>query len=135
MTTVLTSFLLCWHSRARSCSQRAKERRLPKYVTGCASWRWLCQNVYIVQSLRFSFISFLAIFSRALRDSTPRFVRPSVGRSVCRSVKLYFFYDFYFLSIQLLPKWSSDLKYGPCPPARDWGSRVSGLVCFVCLVV
>lgn len=28
----------------------------------------------------------------------------------------------------LLPKWSSDLKYGPCPPARDFGSRVSGLV-------
>ena len=23
---------------------------------------------------------------------------------------------------------SSDLKYGPCPPARDFGSRVSGLV-------
>ena len=28
----------------------------------------------------------------------------------------------------LLPKWSGDLKYGPCPPARDFGSRVSGLV-------
>ena len=23
---------------------------------------------------------------------------------------------------------SSDIKYGPCPPARDWDSRVSGLV-------
>ena len=30
----------------------------------------------------------------------------------------------------LLPKCSGDLKYGPCPPARDWGSRVSGLVLF-----
>ena len=28
----------------------------------------------------------------------------------------------------LLPNWSSDLKYGPCPPARDLGSRVFGLV-------
>ena len=28
----------------------------------------------------------------------------------------------------LLPKWSGDLKYGPCPPARDFGSRVSRLV-------
>ena len=33
-----------------------------------------------------------------------------------------------FLAIPLLPKCSTDLKYGPCPPARDWGSRVSGLV-------
>ena len=28
----------------------------------------------------------------------------------------------------LLPRWSTVLKYSPCPPARDWGSRVSGLV-------
>ena len=28
----------------------------------------------------------------------------------------------------LLPKCSGDLKYGPCPPTRDWGSCVSGLV-------
>ena len=32
------------------------------------------------------------------------------------------------LDLPLLPKCSSDLKYGPCPPARDLGSRVSGLV-------
>ena len=47
--------------------------------------------------------------------------------SVGRSVTFYFFYDFISLALQLLPKWSSDLKYGPCPPARDFGSRVSGL--------
>ena len=62
----------------------------------------------------------------------------SVGLSVCLSVgwsvtfyffyQFYFFYDFYFWTSLLLPKWSSDLKYGPCPPARDFGSRVSGLV-------
>ena len=40
-------------------------------------------------------------------------------------------YDFYFFTSRLLPKWSSDLKYGSCPPARDFGSRVSGLVCFI----
>ena len=35
------------------------------------------------------------------------------------------------------PKWSSDLKYGPCPPARDLGSRVSGSVffCRCCQIV
>merc|ERR1712074_99662 len=33
-----------------------------------------------------------------------------------------------FLAIPLLPKCSTDLEYGPCPPARDWGSHVSGLV-------
>ena len=68
------------------------------------------------------------IFSRVLRDSTPRFVGRSVGLSVGWSVTFYFFYEFYFWTSPLLPKWSGDLKYGPCPPARDFGSRVSGLV-------
>ena len=84
----------------------------------------------------------LHIFSRVLRDSTPRFVgpsvrwsvRPSVRRSVGPSVgpsvrhTLLFFGFLRFLALLLLPKWSGDLNYGPCPPARDWGSRVSGLV-------
>ena len=43
---------------------------------------------------------------------------------------LFFFYDFISLTSLLLPKWSGNLKYGPCPPARDFGSRVSGLVFF-----
>ena len=62
-----------------------------------------------------------------LRDSTPRFVGPSVRRSVGPS---HFTFSAFmgFLAIPLLPKYSTDLKYGPCPPARDWGSRVSGLV-------
>ena len=54
----------------------------------------------------------------------------SVGWLVGWSVTLYFFYDFISLTSLLLPKWSGDLKYGPCPPARDFGSRVSGLVYF-----
>ena len=54
----------------------------------------------------------------------------SVGRLIGRSVTLYFFYDFISLTSLLLPKWSGDLKYGPCPPARDFGSRVSGFVSF-----
>ena len=33
-----------------------------------------------------------------------------------------------FLAIPPLPNCSTDPKYGPCPPARDWGSRVSGHV-------
>ena len=52
----------------------------------------------------------------------------SVGRSVGWSVTLYFLNDFITLTSLLLPKWSGDLKYGPCPPTRDFGSRVSGLV-------
>ena len=48
---------------------------------------------------------------------------PLVGRSVVWSVTFYF-----FMTSLLLPKWFSDLKYGPYPPARNFGSRVSGLV-------
>ena len=65
----------------------------------------------------FSFYVFLfPFFSRVLRDSTPRFVRPSVGRSV--GPHFTFFIRFTFLTSPLLPKWPSDLKYGPCPPTR-----------------
>ena len=71
------------------------------------------------------------LFSRVLPDSTPGLVCWSVGQLVGLSVTSYFFYDFYFLSSLLLPKWSSDLKYDPCPPARDLGSRLSGLVPFL----
>ena len=35
---------------------------------------------------------------------------------------------FFYSLTSLLPKCSSDLKYSPCPPVRDLGSRVSGLV-------
>ena len=46
----------------------------------------------------------------------------SVRRSGRRTVTLHFFFWFLrSLASLLLPKWSSDLKYGPCPPARDWG--------------
>ena len=61
-------------------------------------------------------------------------VRPSVGPSVRRSVRpshFTFFGFLGFLAWLLLPKWSGNLNYGPCPPARDWGSRVSGLVLFL----
>ena len=52
-------------------------------------------------------------------------VRPSVGPSVRHTTFLALMG---FLTLLLLPKCSVDLNYGPCPPARDWGSRVSGLV-------
>ena len=55
----------------------------------------------------------------------------SKPRLVCLS-HFYFFNDFYSLILLLLPKGSSDLKYGPCPPARDFGSRVSSLVLYLC---
>ena len=50
-------------------------------------------------------------------------VRLSVGPS-----HFTFFGFLQSMASLLLPKWSSDRKYSPCPPARDWGSRVSGLV-------
>ena len=46
-------------------------------------------------------------FSCVLRDSIPRFVRPSVGRSVSRS-PFYFFYSFY--SFQVILSQLSDFK-------------------------
>ena len=67
----------------------------------------------------------LSIFSRVHATLHPAL---SVGRSIGLLVTLYFFYDFIYLTSLLLPKWSGDLKYGPCPPAPDFGSRVSGLV-------
>ena len=55
-------------------------------------------------------------------------VRPSVSLSVCRSHSIFFM--IFFTSLPL-PKWSCDLVNGPCSPARDLGSRVSGLVIIV----
>ena len=60
----------------------------------------------------------MASFSRVLRDSTPSFVHLSVGLS-----HFTFLMFLRFLASLLLPKCSSDPKYGPCPPAR-----VSGLL-------
>ena len=57
-------------------------------------------------------------------------VRWSVRRSVRPSVRPSYFTFLGFLrslASLLLPKWSSDLKYGLRPPARDWASCVSGL--------
>ena len=51
-------------------------------------------------------------------------VRPSLSWMVGYSL---LFCVFYSLTALLLLKGSGDLKYGPCPPARDWGSRVSNL--------
>ena len=50
----------------------------------------------------------------------------SVGWLVSRSH--FILYGFYFWTSLLLPKWSGNLKNSPCPPARDFVSRVSGLV-------
>ena len=61
------------------------------------------------------------------RHSTPWSVGPSVRPSV-RPSHFTFLASLSFLALQLLPKCSADLKYGPCPSARDWVSRVTGLV-------
>ena len=59
-----------------------------------------------------------ALFSHVLRSILPS-VRPS---------HLIFLAFMFFWGMLLLSKCSTDLKYGPCPPGRDWGSRVSGLL-------
>ena len=58
------------------------------------------------------------------------YVCASVGWSASWSHYSFFYNIFSFTSL-LLPKWSSDLKYGPCLPTCDFGSRVSGLVSFL----
>ena len=72
----------------------------------------------------------VSFFSRVLRNST---------LPLCLSIRLFVFWSvgqshfilfmfFYSLTSLLLSKWFRDLKYGLCPPACDWGSRVSSLV-------
>ena len=71
----------------------------------------------------------LFLFSRVHATLHPAL---SVRRSVRLSVSPSHFTFLGFLrslASLLLPKSCIDLNYGPCPPARDWGSRVSGLVC------
>ena len=67
--------------------------------------------------------NFFLIVSRVHALSVGRSVGRSVGLSVCRSVRhiLLFFMIFnnsFSLTSLPLPKWSSDLRYGPCPPTR-----------------
>ena len=72
-----------------------------------------------------------SVSSRVLQDSAPRYVGPLVGRSVGWSVgPVFTFLAFFsFLSLLLLPKCSGDLlQHCPCPPTRNWGSRVTSLV-------
>ena len=68
----------------------------------------------------------ITLFSRVLRDYTP--LSRSVGWSVPFSIFSVFLS---LLSLPLLPICSGGLlQHCSCPPARDWGSRVSGLVQF-----
>ena len=75
-----------------------------------------CPLPYIVSPC--TFVEFLVACTRLYNP-----LCPLVGWS-----HFTFFYDFISLTSLLLPKWSGDLKYGPCPPARDFGSRASALV-------
>ena len=107
----------------------------------------ICTSFRVFFSFPFR-IFLLCLFSKAKRTLGAPFldaithpyerlcppVRPSVHPSVRRSVSpsvhpsvftLYFFGFLRSLASLLLPKWLGDLKHSPCPPARDWGSRVS----------
>ena len=106
---------------------------------GQLKWKTLWRSSKLSKiSTFFKRFSFYALFlslnspwSKAILLFKPRATR--LYTPLCLSVRhtLLFFINFiYFIfwTSLLLPKWSGDLKYGPCPPARDWGSRVSGLV-------
>ena len=90
---------------------------------------WAVNFILTFQIAYYNFVSY-SFWSRAC-DSTTRFVclfvRWLVGCLVGRSVTFYFFYDFISLTPLLMPKWFSNLKHGPCPPIRDFGSSVSAL--------
>ena len=73
-----------------------------------------------------SLLNFLIGFVQS--NATLQLVCPLVGPSVNPSIRFYSWYFLRFLASLFPPKFSSDLKYGPCTLARDWGSRVSGLV-------
>ena len=62
---------------------------------------------YVFRSIRLSVILCFLVTCYATLHS---------ALSVRPSVTYYFFVFFYSLTSLLLPKWSSDLKYGPCPP-------------------
>ena len=94
-----------------------------------------CTGKFLISGFRSLSQAHGALFSRVLRDATPRFVGLSVGPSVRPLVRpsvrpSHFTFSALMgvLALLLLPKCSTDLNYDPCPPARDWGSRVSDLV-------
>ena len=73
------------------------------------------------QDLKNFITSSLHLSLLVIKISAPSGVGPSVRPS-----------HFFLRSlVSLLPKWSSDLKYGPCPHARDWDSRIFGLVFWI----
>ena len=104
------------------------KRRTPFFLCCCLVDFALCTGQVCDALVNRNLTNLRIVFSRVLRDSTPRFVGPSV-----RPPHFTFFGFLLFLASLLLLKWSDDLNYGPCPPARDWGSRVSGLVCMLAL--
>ena len=71
------------------------------------------------------------MFSRVHASLLPALsICPSVCPLVCPSIKVVIFLcSWAVFAILLLPKCMVNLFYHcPCPPARDLGSRVSGLV-------
>ena len=63
------------------------------------------------------------------RPSVGLSVGPFVRSSVRRTLLFWVFAVFGFTAPAQI---NCDLNYSPCPPARDWGSRVSGLVHIIC---
>ena len=111
-------------------------------------FRWSCKTGNHKKRRHQNYaLNYHFIFSRVLRDTTPRFVhpfvrpsiRPSVRSSIHPSVPLsvrppigpsHFtcFISLLSFSSLLQPKFFREIKYDPCPLARNLGSRISGLV-------
>ena len=96
----------------------------------------MCASYYACLELD-DLSEWFCLFSRVHATPQPALsVGWSVGRlvgwSVGWSVTLTCFFNFISWTSLLLPTLSSDLKYGPCPPARDFCSRVSGLIYLFC---
>ena len=79
----------------------------------------------------FSYLRLHSEMAAFISDAMFLVVGPLVGRSVGKSVGPLFTFSAFlsFLSIRLLPRSPRDLvQLCSCPSARDYGSRVSGLV-------
>ena len=81
----------------------------------------------------------------SFHDDFPLLPPPSTLTHSPLTLMLFFVACYFFMFLRswaslLLLKCSSDLKYGPCPPARDGGRCLSGKIFFlfspsICLVV
>ena len=94
-----------WKNRKNKLHSLLSKLALAHSIT-FSQFIFLCCGVVMT----FWNITEIAAFLTLVHATTTSFVRWSFGWLV---------YVFYSVTSLLLPQWSSDLKYGPCPPARS----------------